>query len=228
MIMGMSFSRGVLFHDRNVLACAEVKNGVIEVWSEKITLRTIGKLWVRVFFSFPWYYQLLHLLMLLYVIASAIFPEIEVLDPWWIAVYAAGFHFVFPRELKKFHGAEHKVFSHMGEKKLEAWEEIARADIVNEGCSTNLVVWFFTGFLLVLPFAPLVYSVGAGFAGILIAMAGDKWLRKYCRLLYRVSRFLQRYSTTREPNRIHLETAIRSYRQFEYLRKKEAAASHAA
>ncbi|MEJ8545341.1 DUF1385 domain-containing protein [Brevibacillus borstelensis] len=228
MIMGISFARGVLFHDRNVLACAEVKNGVIEVWAEKISLRTIGKLWVRIFFSFPWYYQLLHLGLLLYVLAAVVYPETAIVDPWWAAIYVAGFHFVFPRELKKFHGAEHKVFSYRGEKRLESWEEIARADIVNAGCSTNLVVCFFAGFLLAVPFVPLAFSVAAGCLGILLGMAGDRLLRKYCGFLYRISAFFQRYVTTKEPNRLHLETAIRSYRQFEYIRSKEAKTTEAA
>ncbi|QQE72996.1 DUF1385 domain-containing protein [Brevibacillus composti] len=228
MVMGISFSRGVLFHDRHVLACAEVKDGVIEVWAEKITLRTIGKLWMRIFFSFPWYYQLFHAALLLYVAAALLSPEWAFLNPWWAAVYGAGFHFVFPRELKKFHGAEHKVFSYRGEKRLDAWEEIGRADIVNDGCSTNLVVCFFAAFLLAVPFVPLAFSVAAGFLGIVLGMTADRILRKYCGGLYRLSRFFQRHLTTKEPSRIHLETAIRSYRQFDYMRQKVREAKQAA
>ncbi|MGI6187952.1 MAG: DUF1385 domain-containing protein [Brevibacillus sp.] len=221
MIMGMSFGRGVIFHDRNVLACAEVKDGVIHLWAEKITFWTIGKIWLRICFSFPWPYQLLHLALVLYVITAVAFPRLAVVDPWWAAVYVAGLHFIFPRELKKFHGAEHKVFSYHGEKRLESWREIARADIVNAGCSTNLVVWFFAGFLLTLPFAPLPWCVAAGVAFLLAGVIGDRHLRRYCRVIYRLSAFFQRHVTTKEPARLHLETAIRSYRLFEHIRSKE-------
>lgn len=221
MIMGISFGRGVLFHDRHVLACAEVKDGVIHLWAEKITLRTIGKLWYRVFFSFPWYYQLFHLALLIYVVAALVSPRLAVVDPMWVAVYIAGFHFVFPRKLKKFHGAEHKVFSYRGKKSLEAMHEIARADIVNEGCSTNLVVWFFTGFLLSVFFLPLEWSVICGVAALLAGMLGERMLRRYFGFVYRLSAFFQRNCTTKEPDRLHLETAIRSYLLFEHIRDQE-------
>ncbi|MFF2527364.1 DUF1385 domain-containing protein [Brevibacillus sp. NPDC058079] len=219
MIMGMSFGRGVLFHDRNVLACAEVKDGVIHMWAEKITLKTIGKLWYRIFFSFPWYYQLFHLLLAGYVLAAIVKPDWAIIDPMWVAVYIAGFHFVFPKMMKKFHGAEHKVFSYGGKKSLAALKEIQRANIVNDGCSTNLVVWFFTGFILSVFFLPLEWSVACGVAGLLVGMLGDRYVRKYFGFLYKLSAFFQKYSTTKEPDRLHLETAIRSYMLFEHIRK---------
>ncbi|WNC16977.1 DUF1385 domain-containing protein [Brevibacillus brevis] len=221
MIMGMSFSRGVFFHDRNVLACAEVKDGVIHIWAEKITLRTIGKLWYRIFFSFPWYYQLFHLLLAGFAIAALAVPSLAIIDPMWIAVYIGGFHFVFPKVMKKFHGAEHKVFSYPGRKTLDALGEIAKADIVNAGCSTNLVVWFFIGFLLAVLFLPLEWSVACGVAGLLAGMLGDRYLRKYCGFAYRLSAFFQKHFTTKEPDRLHLETAIRSYMLFEHMREME-------
>ncbi|GED29687.1 DUF1385 domain-containing protein [Brevibacillus centrosporus] len=221
MIMGMSFSRGVLFHDRNVLACAEVKDGVIHLWAEKITIRTIGKLWLRIFFSFPWYYQLFHFLLAAYVVAAFLYPSLEIVDPMWVAVYIGGFHFVFPSVMKKFHGAEHKVFSHYGKKSMGALEEVAQANIVNAGCSTNLVVWFFVGFLLTVLLLPLEWSVAAGIATLLAGMFGERYLRKYCGFAYKLSEFFQKHLTTKEPDRIHLETALRSYILFEHIREKE-------
>jgi uncharacterized protein YqhQ len=218
--MGMSFGRGVLFHDRNVLACAEVKDGVIHLWAEKITIRTIGKLWYRIFFSFPWYYQLFHLFLAVYVAAALVNPKYAIVNPMWVAVYIGGFHFVFPRMMKKFHGAEHKVFSYHGKKSMETLGEIARANIVNDGCSTNLVVWFFAGFLLSMLFLPIEYSVACGVATLLGGMFGDRVLRKYCGFMYKISGFFQKYFTTKEPDRIHLETAIRSYMLFEHIREK--------
>lgn len=219
MIMGISFGRGVLFHDRDVLACAEVKGGVIHVWAEKMTLKTIAKLWYRILFSFPWYYQLFHLILACYAVAAFLNPGWAVISPAWIAIYLAGFHFVFPRALKKFHGAEHKVFSYRGKKSLDAIHEIARANIVNEGCSTNLVIWFFLGFLLAIPFFPLEWSVACGAVTFLAGMLGDRVLRKYFGFVYKLSAFSQKHFTTKEPDRLHLETAIRSYLLFEHMRE---------
>ncbi|CAM3642264.1 DUF1385 domain-containing protein [Brevibacillus invocatus] len=218
MIMGISFGRGVLFHDRHVLACAEVKDGVIHLWAEKMTIRTIAKLWYRIFFSFPWYYQLFHLLLVCYAVAAWLQPEWAMINPAWIGIYLAGFHFVFPRKLKKFHGAEHKVFSYQGKKSLEAMGEIARANIVNDGCSTNLVIWFFTGFLLTITFLPLEWSLIGGALTMLAGMFGDRTLRKSFRFVYQISAFSQKHFTTKEPDRMHLETAIRSYLLFEHIR----------
>jgi hypothetical protein len=222
MIMGVSFGRGVIFHDRNVLACAEVKQGTIHVWAEKITFRTVLKMWVRVVFSLPWYYHLLHLLLLAYLINGVQPGASPLVSPWWAAVYLAGFHFIFPRQLKQFHGAEHKVFSYTGEKKMEAIGEISRADIVNSGCSTNLVTFFFLFFLPFAFFASLAWSVLAGCLGVIVGILGEKYMRRYFPYVYKISAFLQRYVTTKEPSRIHLETAIRSYRLFQHYQAKAA------
>jgi hypothetical protein len=216
MITGISFGRGVFFHDRHVLACAEVKRGIIHVWAEKITLRTIGKLWLRIVFSLPWYYHVMHAALFLYLL----FPIFGQVDPLWAVVYLAGFHFVFPRRLKQFHGAEHKVFSYSGEKKLEALDEIRRASIVNSGCSTNYVTYFFTCFLAAFLFLPLEWSVFAGAAGIAAGWIGEKYARRYLSPFHRISAFLQKHVTTQEPDRIHLETAIRSYRLFQHYQEK--------
>lgn len=217
MIMGISFGRGVFFHDRSVLACAEVKQGTIHVWAEKITLRTILEMWARLFFSLPWYYHSLRALLFAYTLFALERGDSTPVDPWWIIVYLAGFHFIFPRQLKQFHGAEHKVFSCCGEKKLESLEEISRANIVNSGCSINLVTCFFLGFLPFVAFVPLPWSILAGGAAVLIGVFAEPYLRRYVSPIYKISAFLQKYATTKEPNRIHLETAIRSYRLFEHV-----------
>lgn len=220
MIMGISFGRGVFFHDRNVLACAEVKQGTIHVWAEKITFRTIVKMWVRIFFSLPWYYHLFHALLFAYMMFALEHGDSAPVNPWWGIVYLAGFHFVFPRQLKQFHGAEHKVFSYYGEKKLEALDEISRANIVNSGCSTNLVTCFFLGFLPFTPFVSLEWSILAGGVTFLIGVIAETYLRRFVSPVYKISAFLQKYVTTKEPNRIHLETAIRSYSLFQYVQSQ--------
>lgn len=109
---------------------------------------------------------------------------------------------------------------------MEALGEIARANIVNDGCSTNLVIWFFTGFLLAVSFLPLEWSVVSGGALMLAGMFGDRYLRKPFRFIYQLSAFSQKHFTTKEPDRLHLETAIRSYLLYEHIRDttaKEAA-----
>ncbi|GAA4710460.1 DUF1385 domain-containing protein [Brevibacillus fulvus] len=213
MIMGISFGRGVFFHNREILACAEIKRGVIHVWAEKMTIWTLLKMWHRILFAHPWYYNVFHLLLLLYV-SYAVWQGHGPVDPTWVLVYMAGFHFVFPKRLKRFHGAEHKVFSYPGEKKLEALAEIQQASIVNEGCSTNMVTCFFLAFLLTIWFLPLDWSIGAGAVAMLAWIAGDKYLRRALPFIFPLSAFLQKHVTTKEPQRMHLETAIRSYQMF--------------
>jgi len=233
MIMGISFGRGVFFHDRNILACAEVIKGTIYVWAEPISLRTISKMWLRVVFTLPWYYQLFHAFLALLLLKSLGWLHVSVpewfaslsLHPLWAVVYLAGFHFVFPSQLKKFHGAEHKVFSYAGEKRLDTLEQIRQANIVNSGCSTNLVTCFFLPFLVTVPFVPLTWSVAAGAIGLIAGIAGERWLRRYLPFIYRISAFLQRHVTTKEPDRIHLETAIRSFRLFQHCRNRLAGPS---
>lgn len=217
MLMGISFNRGVFFHDRTYLACAEIKQGVIHVWAEKITLRTIAKMWVRIVFTLPWYYQLFHALLAYLILFAAYEPWF---NPWWVPVYAAGFHFVFPRQLKMFHGAEHKVFSYAGEKKPEIWKAIKDANIVNDGCSTNSVTWFFLCFLLCLPFFGLEGSLLAGGGGMAAEFLLNKRLRRFAKPVYRLSGYLQKYVTCKEPERAHLETAIRSYQMLMHVRQR--------
>lgn len=212
MITGISFGRGVLFHNRKVLACAEVRGGVIHSWAEPITFRTLFKMWWRIIFAIPWYYQLFHTCLVL----SILFYDI---DPVWMIIYGVGYHFVFPKQLKQFHGAEHKVFSYQGEKKLEHWNEIRQASIVNSGCSTNYVTYFFVCFLPVCWFLPLWVSVLIGAGGMVAGLIGEKYMRSYLKPFFVISGFLQKYVTTKEPERIHLETAIRSYRLFQHFQK---------
>ena len=209
MIAGISFGRGVFFHNRKVLACAEVKHGVIHQWVEPITFRTLGKMWVRILFSLPWYYQLFHIALL----ASVWWFE---LNPIWLLIYGVGFHFVFPKQLKQFHGAEHKVFSYPGDKKLEAWNEIKQASIVNAGCSTNYVTYFFVSCLLTCWFLSLELSAGIGILSMLAGKIGEKYAWRYMSPFRALSGWLQKHVTTKEPDRIHLETAIRSYRLFQH------------
>lgn len=214
MISGMSFSRGVFFHDTKIIACGEVKDGVIHLWAEKITWRTLFKLWVRIVFTLPWAYQLFHLGLLLYYF----FPVFAPINGWLLVVYLIGFHFVFPLKLKKFHGAEHKVFSYGMVKSPNQWQQVNRASIVNRGCSTNFVTYFFVCFLPVSLFFPLHWGVLAGFCGIALGTLGVRFAPKYMRPLFRLSAWLQRYVTTSEPDRLHLDTAIRSYLLFQQFR----------
>ncbi|MBA4533415.1 DUF1385 domain-containing protein [Brevibacillus halotolerans] len=219
MIAGISFGNGVFYHNKNVIACAEVKNGVIHTWAEKMGMRTLCKMWWRIVSSLPWYYHILHLLMLLYVF----FPVLGEFDPLWLVVYGAGFHFIFPKRLKQFHGAEHKVFSYYGEVKPENWEKIQQASIINRGCSTNMVTFFFVFFLPTICFFQLWIAIVIGLVGIGICNLLSKYALRLIEPLYRVSGFLQYYLTTKEPERIHMDTAIRSYALFIYFRNREEA-----
>ncbi|WP_232699313.1 DUF1385 domain-containing protein [Brevibacillus daliensis] len=212
MISGISFGKGVIFHNKKVIACAEIKKGVIHTWSEEIGVGTLPKIWWRVSMSLPWYYNLFHI----FLVYMFFFANLDGVNPLWFFVYLAGFHFVFPAQLKKFHGAEHKVFSYGRDVTAQDWEKVKRASIVNRGCSTNVVTFFFVFFFIALLFISLFKAIIIGVIGIGVCNIAAKYEPRLIEPFFRLSASLQRKVTTKEPDRSHLETAIRSYALFQY------------
>ncbi|MCM2677786.1 MTH1187 family thiamine-binding protein [Shouchella plakortidis] len=139
--------------------------------------------------------------------------------PFYSLLYLAfGMHFLFPKKLRKYHGAEHKVFSSKGLITRVRLRKIQQASIVNRGCSTNVIVVYFSSVLLgsiLLVLARLdvatalaISSYGAIVPACFTERLNKHWLKRY---ILPVSAFLQRYVTTSEPERMHLLAAITSY-----------------
>ncbi|PYZ98616.1 hypothetical protein CR205_08560 [Alteribacter lacisalsi] len=234
MIRGLSFNKGVFFMGRRYISCASEEKGRTRSWIKPISFPVmIGVSW-KVVTSMPiWFHLAGVLILLLTVFPQAIFMlngNVVLaggLPLGTLILFAAGTHFYFPGELKKYHGAEHKVFSFRGRVSLSERQNIAGAEITNRHCSTNAIVLYFTAFFLLTPFL-----LGLGFTGrgavdaasalaLVIMPAAAYWLNRTSvtvihRFFLRISYFLQRYVTTSEPEERHLRTAIRSYRRLAF------------
>ncbi|UTW69915.1 DUF1385 domain-containing protein [Anaerobacillus sp. HL2] len=80
----------------------------------------------------------------------------------------------FPKELRKYHGAEHKVFSFKGIISISNANIIKQAEITNRYCSTNFVVVYFSlviiGTIIVFFMAPFDKAIElASYGSLLLA-----------------------------------------------------------
>jgi uncharacterized protein YqhQ len=216
MIRGMSYYKGIFFMNSNGIAHATVKDGQIATKYMPIGVKSMLFMAQRLLFSIPLYFALLGLILFNMIVQPEPFIEllpesitIPRIPEYALLYFMLGYHFIFPRELKKYHGAEHKVFSYRGERHLVKEEEIGKANIVNRNCSTNSVILIFLVFLV------SVWFVGGWLATGIAVLANflmpKVWPWGYWKLFFPVSAFMQRHVTTAQPDSIHLRVAILSY-----------------
>ncbi|WP_096188430.1 MTH1187 family thiamine-binding protein [Evansella halocellulosilytica] len=226
MVKGLSFQKGILFIGKKYVSCTYEENGLLKSWLKPLSLSTyllIGKL---VFFSMPlWYYIFCSIWIIAIVFHEFGLAGAVGLPHFTIIYFFFGTHFWFPNELKKYHGAEHKVFSYRGIISTRNKQEIKEAKITNRFCSTNSVLLFF---LLV----PMITAVIIGFQRINFVVAleyatyisvllwplATYWLNRMKltnvkKVLLSMSYWLQKHITTTDPEDKHIRTAIRSYRR---------------
>lgn len=204
MIRGMSYPKGIFYMNKEYIAHAAIRrDGTIQ--TDLFPIGTAGLLFFikRTTFSTPWYFLLAILALAGWIFIRPDFPF------YFLLVALFGYHFVFPYPLRQYHGAEHKVFSHSGEKTLEALSEIETSNIVNRNCSTNGAVYFFLLFLLT--YFPLGGNVAS-----LVAVVGMVSIPRFIRIvddriIFPISAFFQKYVTTVEPDQKHLKVALLSY-----------------
>ncbi|UOE95744.1 MTH1187 family thiamine-binding protein [Alkalihalobacillus sp. LMS39] len=230
LIRGISFQKGVFFIGKDYVSCAYSDNGkLIKEWVKPLEASTALVMARLVFFSMPLWYKILTAILISLVvipkIGHAIYPDFIPfygLPDYVLLYYAFGTHFIFPTQLKKYHGAEHKVFSDRGMKRMARLYQIRKAAITNRFCSTNLVVVYFSlvlvgSIVLSFLFPPAQAIMWASYSAVFISPPVNKalkyraltWVRSY---VLAVSYFLQKKVTTMEPERHHMITAIRSYR----------------
>lgn len=223
MIKGLSFQNGVFFIGRKYVSCAFIKNGKKGFWIEPLTGSALLKVISTVIIAMPMLFKLFSIVSLsLIFIPKYIDIGWNGLPYYFIFYYTLGTHFFFPVQLRKFHGAEHKVFSYPGSKTLSNLNEIKAAQITNRYCSTNLVVVYFHCVLITTYLLSHIYSIDlavayASYGSLLLAPLLNSqlnrsffaWIKKY---VLTVSYYLQKKITTAEPDDEHLFTAIRSYR----------------
>lgn len=219
----MSFQKGIIFMGKKYIACVHYVKGKRKVWLKPINVFSILKVIFLIAFSMPlWFYLILFALL-----AFIIIPDyfgLHGLPEFTIIYFAFGTHFWFPKELKKFHGAEHKVFNYRGVISMMKKDEIQNQALTNRFCSTNMVVVYFL--LAILSFLVLFIVLNdpwmdaleyATYAALLLCPLFTYLLnRKGMTFLHRwvlaLSYWLQQNVTTTEPEDKHLNTAIRSYR----------------
>lgn len=226
MIRGLSFQRGVFFIGKKHVGYAyDKKNG------ERVeAVRRLNvKAWLTMFALIVRSLPVVHVLFictfvaLIYVPKS--FPQLfswDGLPEYSIFYLAFGLHFLFPKELRQYHGAEHKVFSDRGIKSLARLYMIRRAAITNERCSTNVVVLFFLIAIGLFVLLSLFQVENSFMWATYIAVPSSFLMHKLLffnmfaflrRPLLKLSYFLQVHVTTKAPTRRHLATAICAYRR---------------
>nr|WP_273841183.1 MTH1187 family thiamine-binding protein [Halalkalibacter alkalisediminis] len=233
-IRGLSYQNGIFYIGKEHVACAFHEKGKLKSWVEPINSRTLFTMMKQIMVSMPLWFKLLTLLYVGFIFVPKIIaiwqPTVWNGIPLYAIFYLIfGTHFLFPKQLKKYHGAEHKVFSDRGLIGRARLFQIKQASITNRYCSTNAVVIYFMSVIVgsILLFA-VTKQVStsleiASYSGLIIVPMVQKLMEvKQFRLLRRVilkiSYWLQVHVTTTEPDRIHLIASIESYRQ---LAKKE-------
>lgn len=216
MIRGMSYYRGIFFMNNKGISHATIKNGKIITHYHPMSFRAILFLFSRLLFAVPLYFLLLGIVLIILIEQPSIIysnmaftNQIPKVPLYIYILFLFSYHFMFPLQLKKYHGAEHKVFSYRGKKHLANATEIQSADIVNRYCSTNTVVFFFCFFILSFPFVNGWIATLIGFLAIILIPRFWKWGDRH--IFFPISSYLQKIITTSTPNEHHMKVAILSY-----------------
>lgn len=230
MVKGLSFQKGIVFIGHKHVACSYIDKGKPNTWIKPVTPRTMLSVGKLVFTSMPlWYHLFLTGWILLtvypYIIRLFGIDGATGLPMFMLIYFFFGTHFWFPTELKKYHGAEHKVFSFRGVVSVRNRSEIKRAEITNRYCSTNSIMLYFmlliviTSGVYLLTTARFMDSLQSGtYISLLSWPVVVYWLNrtkttKIHEWILNLSYWLQRRVTTLDPDDNHLKTAIRAYRK---------------
>nr|WP_100372465.1 MTH1187 family thiamine-binding protein [Bacillus sp. FJAT-45037] len=229
MIRGLSYQRGIFFIGKMHVACAYHENGRLKTWIKPYETKTMLVMMRQIISAMPMWFTLIAAAWVSLVIVPKLTTLIDASNWTGLPVYTLfylmlGTHFIFPESLKKYHGAEHKVFSDRGVKRRGRMYRIKKAAITNRNCSTNVVVIYF---LSVIVTVIGLYAGGwqwsealmYGSYGSLLAIPVVQQLMKYKAFrwlksfILAISYWLQVKVTTSEPEHKHIICAIESYRK---------------
>ncbi|ADH99806.1 MTH1187 family thiamine-binding protein [Salisediminibacterium selenitireducens] len=228
---GMSYQHGVIFVGERYMGGAEIVNNRSISWVEPVTAKAMFRVSVRVFKSMPLWFKWAAFISFL----ISLLPWMTGLYSWeqyygvpfylWVYFFL-GTHFWFPSDMKRFHGAEHKVFSTKELVSVRHIKTIAKASIINRYCSTNVIVLFFlTVPILLIPFllisdAPFIHVFEwTTMTSLIILPVLVRWLNRGTHFdrvrqaVLTLSYFVQRAITTAEPDEVHIRTAVKAYRR---------------
>ncbi|RSL30939.1 thiamine-binding protein [Salibacterium salarium] len=224
---GLSYQNGVLFLGKEYIGWAQWKQKRPEAEVLPINTTAILKIGKHVFQAMPLWYKItsgilgimLFLPKILGLFSEVMMPEFPL---YTLFYFLFGTHFIFPKELRKFHGAEHKVFSYKGVKKRRNIYRMKRASITNRYCSTNVVVLYFLlialGWPLLTIWHPWETALALiSYAAVPLALLLHRGLQK--KKMYRIrqpllyiSYYVQRHISCASPERRHMLTAMEAYR----------------
>ncbi|MFD2704278.1 MTH1187 family thiamine-binding protein [Salibacterium lacus] len=224
---GLSYQNGVIFIGREHAGWAEWNKDGPAAAVIPLTFSSITNMLLHVFRAMPlWYRSIGALLMCSVIVPFVLQFFIEAAVPglpfYGLLYFLMGTHFFFPKELRQFHGAEHKIFSFKGIKKGRNLYRIRRSFITNRYCSTNTVVLYFlltaVGFLVTLPgLSWMTGLAAASYTAFPLSMVLHRIIQlpsmksiRYPVLF--LSYMVQRRISCAEPDRRHLRTALEAYR----------------
>lgn len=215
-IRGLSYQRGVFFFGASFISRAYVDNeGEIHAELLPLSLRSYSRVAAVVTGAMPAWYKLTAAAWLI----AAIF---QLLPLYSFLLFVMGTHFIFPQQLKKFHGAEHKVFSFTGVPGKSSWRRVRRAAITNRHCSTNIVFIYFVLFLVMASPVYIASSPGnvfiavSAYISLPMALVAEEVLQRHFagsrNTWLKPSYWLQRNVTCSVPEKVHIQTAIAAFR----------------
>lgn len=220
MIRGLSHSRGIIFMSPSFISHVWVKNKELHQHtihnSKRMLLREGG----RAFFLLPVWYQALILGFALLSVSSYFISFIPIFSFHYYVIFLYSFHFWFPKEMRKYHAAEHQVFSTRQPISRAVINEIKTNSVLNQNCSTNVVVLYFlslvllftAGSMIIPPAGALMWS--SYFSIIISFTALSRWFRAdnlMSRIVKKTSYLFQKKVTTFPPEEKHLEIAVTAY-----------------
>ncbi|MFC4738108.1 hypothetical protein ACFO4L_16155 [Bacillus daqingensis] len=207
-ISGLSHARGIFFIGPTSIS--EVKDSTVYEPVKKTALwqlELLMKAWRSL--SLPFQAAIL--------LPTAVFLAAGVWQQEWFWLHAAilyliSFHFWFPQQLRRYHGAEHMAFTIRRQRLPQAkWME---ADVRNAGCSTAPA---FTACLYLAVLLPVHGLEMHGFlliaAALGAALLTELLRRRFPERLFfltRVSGSLQKNATTALPNQAAVACAVES------------------
>ncbi len=228
-IRGLSYQNGIFYIGKQHISCAYHEKGMLKSWLKPIGGRTILTMMKQIMWSMPIWFKFLTFTYIGLIFVPKIIAIWHPIGWNGMPLYSIfylmfGTHFLFPNELKKYHGAEHKVFSDKGVIRRPRMFQIKKASITNRYCSTNAVVIYF---MSVLVGAAVLFGLTrqastslemASYSGLILVPVVQRlmnvkkftWLRK---VILSISYWLQIHVTTTEPERTHLMASIESYRR---------------
>ncbi|AIC94124.1 hypothetical protein BleG1_1546 [Shouchella lehensis G1] len=224
-ISGMSFEKGVFFMTNQTLACSfHDREGVLRSWSKPLNAKTLGYATLLVWRSSSFWFKAICGLVILFIVVPKLLPISWQGFPFYSFFYLLfGTHFFFPRGLKQYHAAEHKVFSARGKVNHQELKKVGQASVLNRGCSTGLVVAYFLSVIICTLLGAGFFSVTTSlmvssyisllFVGFYFRFNRHSIFKGVVAVVLPLSYWLQERVTTKTPTQQHLECAIESYMQ---------------